>query len=234
MSTEITPIERVLVAGDLSALTEGQRLEYYRAVCESLKINPLTRPFEYLRLNGRLILYATRAATDQLRATRGISVIGVEIKEDSDTITVIARGRAADGREDTEIGVVPIAGLRGDALANARMKAVTKAKRRLTLSLAGLGWLDETEIETIRPTAAPPPELPASAPPAADDAAERATLRARITELAAKVKAAMPNYVDEAEQEAQAALRQARAVYARDSATADDLRAVVARLESLL
>jgi len=29
------------------------------------------------------------------------------------------------------------------------MKAVTKAKRRLTLSLCGLGWLDETEIETI-------------------------------------------------------------------------------------
>ena len=37
-------------------------------------------------------------------------------------------------------------------LANAQMKAVTKGKRRLTLSLCGLGWLDETEIETI-PTA---------------------------------------------------------------------------------
>jgi len=34
------------------------------------------------------------------------------------------------------------------------MKAVTKAKRRLTLSLCGLGWLDETEVETI-PTAEP-------------------------------------------------------------------------------
>jgi ferric iron reductase protein FhuF len=29
------------------------------------------------------------------------------------------------------------------------MKAVTKGKRRLTLSLCGLGWLDETEIQTI-------------------------------------------------------------------------------------
>jgi hypothetical protein len=29
------------------------------------------------------------------------------------------------------------------------MKAETKAKRRVTLSLAGLGWLDETELETI-------------------------------------------------------------------------------------
>jgi hypothetical protein len=29
------------------------------------------------------------------------------------------------------------------------MKCETKAKRRVTLSLAGLGWLDETEIATI-------------------------------------------------------------------------------------
>jgi hypothetical protein len=29
------------------------------------------------------------------------------------------------------------------------MKAVTKAKRRVTLSICGLGWLDESEIETI-------------------------------------------------------------------------------------
>jgi hypothetical protein len=29
------------------------------------------------------------------------------------------------------------------------MKAVTKGKRRLTLSLCGLGWLDETEVQTI-------------------------------------------------------------------------------------
>jgi len=37
----------------------------------------------------------------------------------------------------------------GEALANALMKASTKAKRRLTLSLCGLGFLDETEVGTI-------------------------------------------------------------------------------------
>ena len=61
-------LERALVSGDLAGLNESQRLEYYRAVCESLGLNPLTRPFEYLRLNGRLVLYATRSAADQLRA----------------------------------------------------------------------------------------------------------------------------------------------------------------------
>ena len=142
-------LERVLVSGDLAGLTESQRLEYYRAVCESLGINPLTRPFEYLKLNGRLVLYATRAAADQLRAIHGISIIDARIERQDDLITVTVRGRTRDGREDVEVGVVSVAGLRGEALANAQMKALTKAKRRLTLSLAGLGWLDETETETI-------------------------------------------------------------------------------------
>jgi len=154
---EITPtnpvntsaLERVLVAGDLAGLSELQRIEYYKAVCESLGLNPLTRPFEYLRLNGRLVLYATRAAADQLRSIHGISIIDARIERQDDLITVTVRGRNRDGREDVEIGVVSVAGLRGDALANAQMKALTKAKRRLTLSLAGLGWLDETETDSV-------------------------------------------------------------------------------------
>ena len=151
MSESVTPsvLERVLVSGDLAGLSESQRLDYYRAVCESLGLNPLTRPFEYLRLNGRLVLYATRTATDQLRAIHGISILDARIEHRDDLITVTVRGRTRDGREDVEIGVVSAAGLRGDALANAEMKALTKAKRRLTLSLAGLGWLDETEAESI-------------------------------------------------------------------------------------
>ena len=142
-------LERALVSGDLAGLNESQRLEYYRAVCESLGLNPLTRPFEYLRLNGRLVLYATRAAADQLRAIHGISILDVRVEHQDDLLTVTVRGRNREGREDVEIGAVSVAGLRGDALANAEMKALTKAKRRLTLSLAGLGWLDETETDSV-------------------------------------------------------------------------------------
>src|SRR5690606_14334225 len=36
-----------------------------------------------------------------------------------------------------------------DELANALMKAETKAKRRATLSICGLGMMDESEIETV-------------------------------------------------------------------------------------
>ena len=148
-SVTASVLERVLVSGDLAQLSESQRLEYYRAVCESLNLNPLTRPFEYLKLNGRLTLYATRAAADQLRSLHGISILDAKVERRGDLVVVTVRGRDRDGREDVEIGVVSVDNLRGDALANAEMKAMTKAKRRLTLSLAGLGWLDESEVDTI-------------------------------------------------------------------------------------
>src|SRR4029077_13307885 len=65
-------------------------------------------------------------------------------------------------------GAVSIKGLGGQLLANAYMKAETKAKRRGTLSICGLGWMDETEADSI-PGAAPAldqPEPAAQIPPA--------------------------------------------------------------------
>lgn len=142
-------IEAVIALGDLSKLTAEQRSAYYGRVCESLSLNPLTRPFEYLTLQGKLILYARKDATDQLRNLRKVSltIAGREVVEGLYVVT--ARATLPDGRTDEEIGAVNIKGLQGDALANAMMKASTKAKRRVTLSICGLGMLDETETETI-------------------------------------------------------------------------------------
>lgn len=142
-------LERIIAQGDLGTLTPEQRTAYYRAVCESLGLNPLTRPFEYIRLQGKLTLYARRDAADQLRRLHGISVEIVNRTKVDDLYVVTARASNRDGRVDESIGAVSVAGLNGEALANALMKAETKAKRRVTLSLCGLGWSDETEVETI-------------------------------------------------------------------------------------
>jgi hypothetical protein len=142
-------VEQAVVMGDLARLTSAQRVEYYRRVCDSVGLNPFTRPFDYLVLNGKLTLYANRGASDQLRRLRGISIEKVERDLVDDVLMVTVYGRDKDGRVDTAIGAVPIEGLKGEAKANAMMKAETKAKRRLTLSLAGLGWLDESEVATI-------------------------------------------------------------------------------------
>jgi len=45
-------MEKVVIGGDLSELNAAQRAEYYTAVCRSLGLNPLTKPFEFLTLNG--------------------------------------------------------------------------------------------------------------------------------------------------------------------------------------
>ena len=142
-------LEEVLVGGNLAKLTPHQRATYYLRVCESLGLNALTRPFEYLLLNGRLILYARKDATDQLRHQRKVSLTIAAREVVNDLYVVTARAQLPDGRTDEEIGAVPIGGLKGEALANAMMKASTKAKRRATLSICGLGALDESEVETI-------------------------------------------------------------------------------------
>lgn len=141
-------IERVLVGGDLSKLTADQRVSYYRHTCQSLGLNPLTRPFEYITLNGKLTLYARKDATDQLRMLRGVSIDKPEITFQDDWIIVTVLARDKDGRTDSDLGVVNKKDMRGD-YGNALMKAVTKAKRRVTLSICGLGMLDETEVQTI-------------------------------------------------------------------------------------
>jgi hypothetical protein len=142
-------LEQVVIGGDLSKLSAADRVAYYRTVCESIGLNPFTKPFDYLMLNGKLVLYAKRDATDQLRTIRGISVTTLGSQVLDEIYVVTACGTDRTGRTDSATGAVAIAGLKGEAKANAMMKAETKAKRRLTLSLAGLGWLDEVEVESV-------------------------------------------------------------------------------------
>lgn len=145
----VSVIESVVINGDLGKLSPDQRVNYYRSVCQSTGLNPLTKPFDYIQLSGKLTLYARKDATDQLRKIHNVSITRLEREIVNDVYTVIAHAKDMTGREDSSIGAVNVKNLQGDALANAMMKAETKSKRRVTLSICGLGWLDETEIETI-------------------------------------------------------------------------------------
>jgi hypothetical protein len=173
MSNELAQLDNadkilsVLVDGDLAKLTPTERVNYYNAVCQSVGLNPLTKPFQFITLNGKLTMYALKGATDQLRAVNGVSIDPPKIERADGWITVTVTGTDRNGRRDSEIGVVSEKDMQGN-YANSLMKAVTKAKRRLTLAMCGLGMLDETEVETIpnarvvddRPT---PSALPANA-----------------------------------------------------------------------
>ena len=149
-------MEQVIIGGDLGQLTPGERMAYYRRVCQSLGLNPFTRPFQYIEIwdkkakKTKLALYASKDATEQLRCLKGISICNLGRDTFGDVYVVTAHAIDKEGRKDSSTGAVAIQGLQGEDLANAFMRAETKAKRRVTLSLAGLGWLDESETSSIR------------------------------------------------------------------------------------
>jgi len=149
-TTQLNPdtLSRLVVQGDLSKLSEGQKVEYYTSLCHATGLSPVSQPFAYLRLNGKEVLYATKSATDQLRKVYSASVT-ITARETIGDVYVVTAKATVGTRSDESTGAVSVAGLRGDSLANAFMKAETKAKRRVTLSLFGLGMLDESEIESI-------------------------------------------------------------------------------------
>jgi hypothetical protein len=144
-------LERLVIGGDLGALTPAQRLAYYRHRCEAIGLDPGARPFQYLALQGKLTLYADKGCAQQLASQRGLSfVVTARERLEGDVYEIRGRITGPEGRITEDVGAVFVGGLRGEALANATMKAHTKAYRRTVLAHCGLGMLDESEVDSIR------------------------------------------------------------------------------------
>lgn len=148
---ELGLVAQVIINGDLSKLSAKQRVDYYNGYCQRLGLDAFTKPFDLLKLNGREILYCTRSGAQQLNKLHNVShaITSRETNAEAGVYMVTSRACLPDGRCTESIGAVNIQGLKGDNYANAVMKAETKAKRRATLDLLGLGVLDETEVESI-------------------------------------------------------------------------------------
>ena len=145
-------INTALIKGDLCKLSPQEKHALYLKTCESVGLNHLTQPFGYIVLNGKERLYATRNCTDQLCRIHGISIVDTEEKFDEKTRIYSVKVKMQDkaGRYGINRGDVFIpTTMMGLDLANAYMKCHTKALRRCTLSMVGLSFLDETEVEDI-------------------------------------------------------------------------------------
>ena len=79
--------------GDLKVLTPDERAQFYVDVCESVGLNPLTQPLNYIELKGRLTLYAGKGATEQLRKIHMISVNITDRSINNEVYVVTAKGR---------------------------------------------------------------------------------------------------------------------------------------------
>jgi len=122
-------------------------------------------PFSYILFRegdgapAKLSLYANKSCTEQLRKIHGVSVVPpLRRAKTGDIVTVEADVRDRSGRTDSASGSVPLYKIKdgrrydytGKDLCNAEMKCETKAKRRATLSICGLAFLDESELDTMQ------------------------------------------------------------------------------------
>jgi hypothetical protein len=169
-------IEQALILGDMRQMDGPTRVNFYKAVCLSVGLNPLTQPFTVMeRQDKTMWLYANASCTQQLAAMHRVTF--KDLKREHQTILgepmylVSVTACLPDGREVPSQSVVSLTKkkrekygqwpdgnpkfrdvldehdepilvpLRGDSLANAIMRADTKALRRATLALVGLGWM---------------------------------------------------------------------------------------------
>lgn len=144
-----TIVSSLILHGDLSKLEPADKVKYYHAYCKRIGLDPVTQPFKLLNLKGKEVLYCDRSGTQQLNKLHNVSHIIKSREFIHDCYIVVAQASLPNSRHTESIGAVGISGLKGESLCNALMKAETKAKRRATLDLLGLGILDETETETI-------------------------------------------------------------------------------------
>jgi len=151
-SSELVPLDReaaasamehMLATGDLAHFTPKQRVGYYLWLCQKLSIDSTSRPFDWLVLDGRLVLYPNKSCAEQLRRRHQISVELVRKEVSGDFFVVEVKGWRPNGQQDFASKYVPLRDGRGNRLAgqqyvNALAKAETGAKRRLTFSMVGL------------------------------------------------------------------------------------------------
>lgn len=174
-SYDMTILERYVIDGDLKNMTPAQKVKQYLYLCRSYGLDPTTKPFDLLKLQDKEILYANKSATEQLRKIHGVSVVELHRAKVDGLFEVTVKVQDRTGRTEISTASVsilhpdkikkwsreenkykyfdnPLAGqeIRGDDLAILRMKAETKAKRRATLAICGMGILDESEVEHVK------------------------------------------------------------------------------------
>lgn len=159
-------VQRIAAQGkDTRALSHEERVATLAALSKALGLNPLTNPVRFLPMQGGEVLYVTRQATDQIAARLRLNretVVGPEVREVGTNIRMVfcqVRVTAPDGRSEMATATLPLKDPCNDL-----MKCETKAKRRATLSLAGLGLLTEEETETIPGARREEPARAAGAP----------------------------------------------------------------------
>ena len=146
----------LLLHGDYGKLSPAQRNVLLLKLCETHGLDPLTKPFMYIAVDGRKILYASRSAADGIAKNKGLSEVGHEFIETVNGTILIVKvadpawleSEGKRGRMKEGFSAIP-ANLTGTMWVNAVKKAHTQANRRAILALEAPGFMDESEISDI-------------------------------------------------------------------------------------
>lgn len=142
-------VRKVALSGNLKPLSESERWSYYEAYCKHLGLEPTTRPFDIMERDGKVSLYPNANCAAQLGEKMHLSFPEYKTEVIADCVFVYrVLAKTEDGREAWGTGAVPMGKLPLE-IASAIKKAETQAKRRVTLSLGGLGLTDSDEMADI-------------------------------------------------------------------------------------
>lgn len=191
----VSAFEKAIIFGDVTGLSERDRLDYLKQLAASVGLDPISRPFGYLPAGGKLTVYLTATGAAQLRRIHNVSVTDIVDEGIVDGFYRIkVYGKMPSGRVDVEYGSVSVLYPSGDMhkpqdLENDRKKTLTQAKTRLTKSMVGLaGVLAEEEIDDLTEGQQEQPRQLASVHqiPASTDQPQltRADLEAKAAQLA--------------------------------------------------
>jgi hypothetical protein len=142
-------MESLIAMGDLSKLNEQERIIWYRVRCEAAGLDWRTNPFQYITLNGKLVLYPKLEALQQIADKKGVSTIITDRQILGDAFVVTCRASDPTGRAADSMGAVFVKGLVGEAYCNALLKSESKARRRAIMALCGLGGTDDEAAQEI-------------------------------------------------------------------------------------
>ena len=156
-------MKSIALHGDYSKVSEGDRVNIALNLCETFGLNPATVPFNWLKneKTGAISLYPNKSCAAGLASNRNLSVEVVKEGPVMDTAySVTVRVKEGD-RVTEDVGVTSITyfkkgdastpgswtRIEGSGLADAIMKAHTKATRRTVLKHCGLSLPEEKEGE---------------------------------------------------------------------------------------
>lgn len=151
-------LAKIVQSGDLSMLSQQDRLIYYFTYCRQLGLNALSKPFDYIEEKDKegnikkISLYPNAIAASQLRDSRNVStrIVEEKIMLDGEIYSVTVEAKIGN-RTEQATGKVSIKtdnwgkALNGDGKAKAMKRAETQARRRATLAIVGLDAIGDED-----------------------------------------------------------------------------------------